>query len=125
MMGELSKEQGYLWKARLASVALVAFALVAATSAVSETVTKEKVLAAIPRLEELANKAIADGGAPGLAIAVVYKDNVVYLGGFGVREAGRPDLSMLTRCFSSHSFPSQAQTDVNPPSSPTSARACA
>jgi CubicO group peptidase (beta-lactamase class C family) len=28
---------------------------------------------------------------PGLAIAVVYKDEVVHLGGFGVREVGKPD----------------------------------
>jgi CubicO group peptidase (beta-lactamase class C family) len=27
----------------------------------------------------------------GLAIAIVYQDEVVYLGGFGVREVGKPD----------------------------------
>ena len=28
---------------------------------------------------------------PGLAIAVVHDDEVVYLGGFGLREVGRPE----------------------------------
>ncbi len=51
--------------------------------AAAENVTKKKVVAAIPKLEELAKKMIADGGVPGLAIAVVYKDEVIYLHGFG------------------------------------------
>ena len=56
----------------------------------AETATKEKVEAAIPKLEQMAKDAIAKGEVPGLAIAIVYKDEVVYLGGFGVREAGKP-----------------------------------
>jgi CubicO group peptidase (beta-lactamase class C family) len=59
--------------------------------AAAETVTRDKVIAALPGLTALAKQAIADGGVPGLAIAVVYKDEVVYLGGFGVREAGKPE----------------------------------
>jgi CubicO group peptidase (beta-lactamase class C family) len=58
----------------------------ACTGAGAETATKDKVLAAIPKLEKLAQAAVANGGVPGLAIAIVYQDEVVYLGGFGVRE---------------------------------------
>jgi CubicO group peptidase (beta-lactamase class C family) len=58
----------------------------ACTGAGAETATKDKVLAAIPKLEKLAKAAVANGGVPGLAIAIVYQDEVVYLGGFGVRE---------------------------------------
>jgi CubicO group peptidase (beta-lactamase class C family) len=66
-------------------------ASMACTGAGAETATKDKVLAAIPKLEKLAQAAVANGGVPGLAIAIVYQDEVVYLGGFGVREVGKPD----------------------------------
>jgi len=59
--------------------------------AVAQTVTKERVVAAIPRLEELAKKAIANEEVPGLSIGVVYKDEVAYLEGFGLRASGKPD----------------------------------
>jgi CubicO group peptidase (beta-lactamase class C family) len=93
MVKKFHKEHTRTLKARPASIFAAVAALLAATSigAAAETLTKEKVVAAIPRLEELANKAVANGEVPGLAIAVVYKDEVVYLGGFGVREAGRPE----------------------------------
>ena len=50
-----------------------------------------KVTAALPQLEKLANQIIADGHVPGLSIAVVYQDKVVYLKGFGVKKAGEAD----------------------------------
>ncbi|HKN88623.1 MAG TPA: serine hydrolase [Nitrospiraceae bacterium] len=55
-------------------------------------ITPEKVKAALPELEQLAKEALKKPGVPGLAIAVVYQDRVVYARGFGVREAGKPDL---------------------------------
>lgn len=55
-------------------------------------VTEEKLLAAIPELDRIAQTAIADGRTPGLGIGIVYKGRVVYLNGFGVREVGKPDL---------------------------------
>ena len=93
MVTKIPKDHTSLWKARLASIfaAAVAFMAAVSTSTAGSSITKEKVVAAIPRMEELANKAIASGGVPGTAIAVVYKDEVVYLGGFGVREAGKAD----------------------------------
>lgn len=47
--------------------------------------------AALSKLEALAQGAVADGAVPGLAIAVVHDDKVVFLKGFGHREAGKPE----------------------------------
>jgi len=93
MLRRVHKEHAYYWGLRLAvlSMLVAAFAFAICTIAVAETATKEKVVAAIPKLEKLAKETIANGGVPGLAIAIVYKDEVVYLGGFGLREAGKPD----------------------------------
>ncbi|WP_254721972.1 serine hydrolase domain-containing protein [Kovacikia minuta] len=55
-----------------------------------QKVTEASVKAALPEMETLANQLLKKTGVPGLAIAVVYKDQVVYLKGFGVREAGKP-----------------------------------
>jgi hypothetical protein len=55
-------------------------------------VTEEKVEAAIPQLERMIKKAICERRTPGLAVGIVYKGQVVYLEGFGVREVGRPEL---------------------------------
>jgi len=57
----------------------------------AQTVTKEKMTAALPKLRELARQAIAKGEVPGLSIGVVYRDEVVFLEGFGVREAGQAE----------------------------------
>lgn len=57
----------------------------------SEKVTGDQVNKAIAEIEKLAQKLIDDQATPGLAIAVVFEDKVVYLKGFGVREAGKTD----------------------------------
>lgn len=69
----------------------LALAMTAASTAagLAEEITKEEVLAALPKLEKVAQDLVASGEVPGLSIAVVYKDEVVYLGGFGVREEGQ------------------------------------
>ncbi len=59
--------------------------------AAAETLTKERVRAALPKLKEQAQQLVARGEVPGLAIAVVHRDEVVLLEGFGVREAGKPE----------------------------------
>jgi CubicO group peptidase (beta-lactamase class C family) len=51
-------------------------------------VTATKVAAAVKELEAIAVKAQKRSGVPGLAIAVVHNDRVVYLKGFGLRQAG-------------------------------------
>lgn len=75
---------------RLVSALILAGCL-APISAQAETLTKEKVAAALPRLKEQARQLVARGEVPGLSIAVVYRDEVVLVEGFGVREAGKPE----------------------------------
>jgi len=53
--------------------------------------TPDKVKAALVGLDALAKSSLQKSGVPGTAIAVVYKDQVVYAKGFGVLEAGKPD----------------------------------
>jgi len=52
-------------------------------------VTFDQVKAALPKLEKYTQDAMAKTGVPGVAIAVVFEDQVVYEKGFGVREAGK------------------------------------
>jgi CubicO group peptidase (beta-lactamase class C family) len=49
-------------------------------------VTSDRVTHAIQELEKLAQKQIQENALPGLAIAVVFQDKVVYAKGFGVRD---------------------------------------
>jgi CubicO group peptidase (beta-lactamase class C family) len=53
--------------------------------------TPERVKAATAELEKLAQQTLKGMDLPGIAIAVVHRDRVVYKQGFGVREAGKPD----------------------------------
>ncbi|HKU96891.1 MAG TPA: serine hydrolase [Vineibacter sp.] len=73
------------------TILCVALAVVS-TTAHAQTLARDKVTAALPALETMARQAIESGGVPGLAIAVVHNDEVVYLKGFGRRDAGKPDL---------------------------------
>ncbi|MBN9019856.1 MAG: serine hydrolase [Rhizobiales bacterium] len=69
---------------------LIASALLAApAAALAEPVARDKVLAALPKLEEMARTAVERDDVPGLAIAVVQGDDVLFVKGFGVREAGK------------------------------------
>ena len=54
-------------------------------------VSPERVRAALPKLEQFINAALQETGVPGLSVAVVHKDKVIYLRGFGVREAGKSE----------------------------------
>jgi CubicO group peptidase (beta-lactamase class C family)/pimeloyl-ACP methyl ester carboxylesterase len=49
-------------------------------------ITTEQVNEAIQQMQKLAEKEIAQAAVPGLAIAVVFQDQVVYAAGFGVRD---------------------------------------
>src|SRR5882762_4516054 len=49
-------------------------------------VTSEQVTHAVQELEKLAQKQIQENVVPGIAIAVVFQDKVVYAKGFGVRD---------------------------------------
>jgi hypothetical protein len=54
-------------------------------------IKKQQVDKAIQELEKLAQQAIQNKVVPGLAIAVVFQDKVVYAQGFGVREVGKSE----------------------------------
>nr|WP_206816845.1 serine hydrolase domain-containing protein [Chroococcus sp. FPU101] len=58
----------------------------------TQKVTEQNVKVALPQLEKLANEMMEKTGVPGMAIAIVYQDRIVYLKGFGIREVGKPDL---------------------------------
>ena len=55
------------------------------------SLTRQKVDAALGRLDGFAQEAMSRTGVPGMAIAVVYGDKVVYLKGFGVRQVGKQE----------------------------------
>jgi CubicO group peptidase (beta-lactamase class C family) len=71
------------------SAAFLLLVTLAVRAAPGAEVTPRKVKAALAGLEELAEQTLKKTGVPGMAIAVVYQDEVVYLKGFGVRQAGK------------------------------------
>ena len=71
----------------LTGTALLAFLqLPFAAPAEKSQVASEQVNRALQELEKLAQKKIQENAVPGLAIAVVFQDKVVYAKGFGVRD---------------------------------------
>ncbi len=54
-------------------------------------VTQDQVQAALPELEKFIQDAQMKTGVPGVSVAIVYQDKVMYLKGFGVREVGKTD----------------------------------
>src|SRR5213594_3537549 len=57
-------------------------------------VTSEQVATAIQALEKLAQKQIQENALPGVAIAVVLQDKVLYAKGFGVRDVNGLPVTM-------------------------------
>lgn len=72
----------------IARLALPAAIALASLPALADGWTREQVDAALPKLEAHIDGLIAEGAVPGLAVAIVHADEVVYLKGFGVREEG-------------------------------------
>jgi CubicO group peptidase (beta-lactamase class C family) len=56
-----------------------------------DSITPQKIQQALPQIESFTQQTLAETGVPGMAMGIVYKNEVVYLGGFGVREAGKSD----------------------------------
>ncbi|WP_084727629.1 serine hydrolase [Rhodococcoides yunnanense] len=54
-------------------------------------IDRERVDAAVGQLDGYVNDMMSRTGAPGIAVAVVYQDEVLYSKGFGVRKVGEPD----------------------------------
>ena len=70
------------------SVILCALVLWASTG-LAGPLTLDQVKLAASELEKLTENEIRATGIPGIAIAVVYKDQIVFAKGFGVREVGK------------------------------------
>src|SRR5213595_3711839 len=68
------------------AILLTALAPICVTAQEKVHVTSDQVTQAIQELEKLAQKQIQENALPGLAIAVVFQDKVVYAKGFGVRD---------------------------------------
>ncbi|TIQ61565.1 MAG: beta-lactamase family protein, partial [Mesorhizobium sp.] len=71
--------------------AFIAVMVLSPHAASADTITPDRIAAALSKLEALAKGVVADGGVPGLAIGVVHDDKVVFLKGLGHREAGKPE----------------------------------
>lgn len=65
--------------------------LPAPPSQVPALLTQQQVDGAVGKLDGLVQDAMTRTGVPGIAVSVVYRDQVVYAKGFGVREVGKPD----------------------------------
>jgi CubicO group peptidase (beta-lactamase class C family) len=61
----------------------------ARAAAPQSVVTVPAVEAAARTVQALARRAVADGRVPGIAVAVVFRDRLVWAGGFGVRDTAR------------------------------------
>jgi CubicO group peptidase (beta-lactamase class C family) len=62
-----------------------------ASLGLAQTAPAARVNAAVAQLDGLAQQTLEKTGIPGMAVAVVHQDKVVYLKGFGVREVGKPE----------------------------------
>lgn len=70
---------------------LVAALCLPGVATFAEELPRASVERALPSLRAMADQAVADGKVPGLAIVVVHDDEVVFLEGFGLRAAGKPE----------------------------------
>ena len=95
----------------LTSIATLVLEISSAAPAQQPHVTSEQVMHAVQEVEKLAQKQIDQNAVPGLAIAVVFQDKVVYAKGFEVRDAN-------TKAFKRVSTPertSQSSRAQHPP----------
>lgn len=74
-----------------ASTILLALGVLTSALAAEIPVPEERVRDAVEELDAMATSALKRTGIPGMAISVVYKDQVVFARGFGVRENGKKD----------------------------------
>ncbi|HEY2873724.1 MAG TPA: serine hydrolase [Reyranella sp.] len=75
-----------------AATALILPGSARAQTADKEPPSKETVAAALPKLRQLAREIVDKKMMPGLSIAVVQGDEIVFLEGFGVRQIGKPEM---------------------------------
>jgi CubicO group peptidase (beta-lactamase class C family) len=75
-----------------AAGALGALAPRPVTAEAAAIVTRETIDKYLPAVDELVLDAMKRTAIPGVSLAIVYKDQIVYLKGFGVRRAGKSEL---------------------------------
>ncbi|CAN5442292.1 serine hydrolase [soil metagenome] len=66
-------------------------AALASPPILAQSATRQKIAAALPRIETFARQVVDRKLVPGLSIAVVHQDEVVSLQAFGVRQVGMPE----------------------------------
>src|SRR5262245_36534155 len=76
---------------RSRSAVLLVLVTLAVPAAPAADVTPQGVKAVLPELDRLVEQTLKTTGVPGVGVAVVCKDQVVHLKGFGVREAGKAE----------------------------------
>ena len=96
----LSRTKGQMQRPRSSSVlcyvCLMLNSVMAGTTiAFSQTITRPQVEARLPALEALARHTVDAGEVPGLAIAVVFGNEVIFLSEFGLREVGKPEVASI------------------------------
>lgn len=79
------------WTAASAQPAPTASLLPEPPGQVEPLLDRAKVNRALARLDGFIQDAMSRTGLPGMAVAVMYRDEVVYSKGFGVREVGKPE----------------------------------
>jgi len=62
------------------------------TTPVPPLLDEAKVQHAVDSLDDIAGNVMDETGVPGIAVAVVYKDEVIFAKGYGVRKVGEPEL---------------------------------
>jgi CubicO group peptidase (beta-lactamase class C family) len=63
-----------------------------ATAQVAPATTRDKIAAVLPELDNVIRAMLKQTGVPGLAVAIVYRDEVLSTKGFGVRQVSSPEL---------------------------------
>jgi CubicO group peptidase (beta-lactamase class C family) len=88
----MQQQTGLCWRWRRSLTFGFSIALgIVPQAMLAETGTRDQVAAALPAPDAMARDVIDRGEVPGLATAVVHNDEVVYLKGFGLREAAKPE----------------------------------
>jgi CubicO group peptidase (beta-lactamase class C family) len=73
-----------------ALVGLVMALVLACAAQTNSAVSSGKISTALAKIDPYIREAMAKTKVPGVAVAIVYKDQVVFLNGYGVRKEGEP-----------------------------------
>ena len=84
----------HMHPSRRATLLSAALGLLVPRMVLAETVAvapRERIERSLPELDDLVRETLKQTGVPGLSIAIVHGDQIVYLKGFGVRQAGKSE----------------------------------